>query len=1043
MLITRNLTPYGETRLKAFRIQLPESEYVKKEKWSRGKPFDLERDLATLFAILPKYHGVVYGEDGKKTAEYQNFKERNVQGLWFVSNQHYRALRGDYPRWDGHILLDLDSKPDPIYSTIYKLLAESRPPWMRMVKWSGSGSLHILCHTEVADNQKTKIFFQSAFDTFVTLMKNFLRSHHIILGDDIKIDTACRQISQGMALWNAEYVLNQNNKDYNVFRTTEFAEALQRNLSAERHVRESNSIRKSHKAIAAVTSSRKYEFAYDTTDAVGAIWKTTSEKEHAPYSDRLAVVMALHHMGVREDEVYDICSWGFPENHLESVRGWYRSASTSSEVYTERNINMLRQYLDACHIKYTIRPLIALDKGIRRLFNVKYETYVKLASGEYLTGSLIKERQTLLQILETKKDIIYIDAAPGSGKTEFAKFLMRTGRRVCYACGRNTVLISKFQRLDVIRCYGTYAKEADTSDKRRSVCCSLNWLAQNFKQTDGAFDFIIIDEIHLTDETFRKELMLKLLEHISNYHNNGRSKTKMILMTATPSIEVNYLDQNKTHYVKVVKPLRFAKTITPCISKDYPSAVGAMIKDIQSVVAAGRKVLVCENNIKRNSILADYLANSGIHLVDFNRKQRHSEEVRYVLEHATVPSGFDGILVTSYFGVGCEIKDSNEWEVFFLPLRECGFRANDIEQFANRIRNRRITARIYYHGMVNISVVDGNSVKVLDALSRQKYKEYLQIFESEQHSQGVDMKVVTKALVRYIDSEEVKYDTFTFQAAMYEGGVGTTMSLLTNEYKWIVEDTVYIGDSTAVDLSDSRERMNDDNIRKYREAYKDMCREYSVPLAGHDEGKVFKKLENIEKGVREYEREWVIRGESIFDLELVKNYKFYTDYHREIASSLLKYGRGYLMCEEYVYEGVITRGDLRRIIARRNLIAMLDGRGMDFFAHMADFINTSALPFNRNALSKGNFAILTEHIASMFRDRPLTVAEEIARRVVALCRKDRNGLLRLDLDDFDPGINIIEEVKRLVEEKAERKRMQNRGANRKYRAKMKSGASMV
>ena len=1013
--------------------ELSESDFLSKLKWSRGCPFDLDKDLKTVLDNLPKYEGDVYDQNRKKTKEYQSFKEGKVRGVWFVDGQQFRPLKDDYPNWDGHILLDLDGEPNPIFDIIYGLIEKTKPQWMRLLKRSGSGSLHILCHTEVDEEQKNKLCFQSSFDAFSNLFVQFLKTNHITLGDDIIIDQACRKISQGMAFWNKDCLLNQDNKGYNVFQTTEFIEALQKNQEAAQKEQTANIVKVSHEAIAAAVSSQKYEFVYDTANAETKIWKTTTEKSHAPYRDRLAVVLGLHSLNVSEDETYKICSYGFPANHLNEVRGWFQSANAGSIVYMERNIAMLRKYLTACNIRHTIRPIIALDESVKRLNPVKSDTVIKLNADEYITGTPLKAQGILQQIFYTDKDIIYLESATGSGKTELAKYLIRLGKRVCFACGRNTVLTNKFNGMDIIRCYSIHTQTADLTDKKKSLCCSLNWLANNFTQVDGNFDYIIIDEIHLTDEAFRKDLMLDLLGLIRNYANTKHSRTKLLLMTATPSIEVNYLDKDKTFFVKIVKQLKHRKTIIPSVTEDYQSAVKAMIRDIQNATEAGKKVLICENDTKRNAVLADYFKRGGIKLVDFNRKQRHSEEVDYVLANSRIPEGYDGIVVTTYFGVGCEIKDSNEWEVFFMPLQNRGFCANHIEQFANRVREKDITARIYFHGLVNMGVADYKKIKVLDSLSLQKHDEYEKIFEQCTPSEeDIDMAEIVEALVKYIDSEEVEYDTFTFQSAMYELPLGTIMSLLQNEYGWNVNGTLFGEKSVVKELKDSRQRMNEENARKYREAYKDMLREYSVPFKYEDEEKVTEKLWNINKGIREYERGWEISG-SLIDMQCKEKPAFYNDDHQEIAGYIADFGGWILEAVAYVVEGRITRRDLQRIVTRHRLIRRLGGLGLEFFKHISDYIAQARFPFNRNTLSEDNFAALTAHIAGLIEGKPQLVAEDIAKQVVKLCKKDSDGLLCLDIADYKNNIDILEEVEQLAAAKAERKRAQNRAANKKYK----------
>ena len=135
--------------------------------------------------------------------------------------------------------------------------------------------------------------------------------------------------------------------------------------------------------------------------------------------------------------------------------------------------------------------------------------------------------------------------------------------------------------------------------------------------------------------------------------------------------------------------------------------------------------------------------------------------------------------------------------------------------------------------------------------------------------------------------------------------------------------------------------------------------------------------------------------------------------------------------------GKIKKSDLMRLLTRHRLIDKLGGLGMGFFTHIAAFIAQSRFPFNRNTLSAGNFAVLTAHIAGMIKGKPQLVAEDIAKQVVKLSKKDSDGLLCLDIADYTNNIDILEEVEKLAAAKVERKRAQNRAANKKYKKNKK------
>ncbi len=164
---------------------------------------------------------------------------------------------------------------------------------------------------------------------------------------------------------------------------------------------------------------------------------------------------------------------------------------------------------------------------------------------------------------------------------------------------------------------------------------------------------------------------------------------------------------------------------------------------------------------------------------------------------------------------------------------------------------------------------------------------------------------------------------------------------------------------------------------------------------------------------------------------------FYTEYHQEIAGYIADFGGRVLEAVSYVVEGRITRSDLVRIIGRHHLIDRLGGRASGFFKNMADYIAQSQFPFNRNSLSEESLLKLTTHISGLFKGNPLLIPREITSQILKLCKKGGNGCLCLDISDIENNFDIIEEVGRFAQEKAERKQEQNRAANQKYKKNKK------
>lgn len=1022
MIITNRTRTYGSATLETLKGT---NDYERKEKWSRAKPFALNKaNLDSKLEELAVYDGAVYDGNGDKTGKYTEFKNKKVYALWFVDGCDYRPSSDDYNKWDGHILLDLDKLSSANSKMIYGLLAGNMPEWAELLKHSGSGSIHILCKTQVTAEQKTKRNFQIAFDTFSILLNNLLDENGL---KTVKPDSAPRNITQCMALWKAEYVLNEDNT-FNVFDTTEYAEAEQA-YQVQVQKQKALDIMNNNERKIKNTGSAEFKFVYDTKDAIQRLWQPYG-LDHATYEYRFPVVVALCTLGVDENETYHLCQYGFRAEDMDEVRRYYGTAKTQVyDVYTERNLNLLKDYLQSCNIQYSIKPIIKVDSAVRPLNEINYNETINLERNEYLMGNFIKECQMMKLLRKTDKDIIYIYSAPSTGKTEMVKWLInKEGKRVCYICGRNTVLEGKFHGMDVTRCFGKYAKDADLEDKSKSLIASLNWFIANANDVlTGGFDYVIADEIHLADEAFRKETMISLLRIIEKF--NTKSGTKLILMTGTPSIEVNYLDKDKTCFVKVVKEGQYAYDITPVIASNYASAAEIMIEDVKRWVGEHRKAFIVENDTKRNAVLTDFLNSSGIRLVDFNRKNKTNEEVRYVVENAKIPDGYDGIVLTSYMGVGNEIKDGNEWHVFFLPSPINNFKSNEIEQFAKRIRHKNLSASIYYYGAsLTSNYIDREkALEDKGSLTHKKYQELLKIKGIEEFDDVRNIIDIRKA--------EDRYMLYTYQSDLYERGACTVLSLLHSEYGWQVNECEDYPQTVNDLLAESRKRITEAERERFVQAVKDMTMRYMDTNAA-TEDMPNEHLRRIACGLDDYEESTQIEGEDIFSMRLVKQYLFYSDYHRQLANDILDFGGEALCAYQMAIDpnSNVTLLNVRRVLNAKRLYDKFGDKAPVLFKSISDHLLTARYPFNRNTLTREHKAQLVAYISSLFPTKPMAVSTDIANLVVALGYRDKqSGTLQFDLVDFYAEGSILLCLERLEQGKVERIRQQKREYKRRHK----------
>ena len=172
----------------------------------------------------------------------------------------------------------------------------------------------------------------------------------------VKPDSAPRNITQSMALWKTEYVLNEG-AVFNVFDTEEYVEAEQQYQVQEQKQKAFEIMNDNERKIRH-TGSAEFKFVYDTTAAVQRLWQPDG-LDHANYDYRFPIVIAFYTLGVDEKETYRLCKYGFRAEDMDEVKRYYGTAQTQGyDVYTEHNLYLLKDYLKSCNISYSIKPII-------------------------------------------------------------------------------------------------------------------------------------------------------------------------------------------------------------------------------------------------------------------------------------------------------------------------------------------------------------------------------------------------------------------------------------------------------------------------------------------------------------------------------------------------------------------------------------------------------------------------------------------------------------------------------------------------------------
>ena len=229
-------------------------------------------------------------------------------------------------------------------------------------------------------------------------------------------------------------------------------------------------------------------------------------------------------------------------------------------------------------------------------------------------------------------------------------------------------------------------------------------------------------------------------------------------------------------------------------------------------------------------------------------------------------------------------------------------------------------------------------------------------------------------------------------------------------------------------LAESRKRITEAERERFVQAVKDMTMRYMDTNAA-TEDRPNEHLRRIACGLDDYEESTQIEGEDIFSMRLVKQYLFYSDYHRQLANDILDFGGEALCAYQMAIDpnSNVTLLNVRRVLNAKRLYDKFGDKAPVLFKSISDHLLTVRYPFNRNTLTREHKAQLVAYIASLFPTKPTAISADIANLVVALGHRDKgSGTLQFDLVDFYAEGGILESLERLEQGKVERIRQQKR-----------------
>ena len=317
------------------------------------------------------------------------------------------------------------------------------------------------------------------------------------------------------------------------------------------------------------------------------------------------------------------------------------------------------------------------------------------------TSSVILHMKANQYLSDLKDDIIgnlshitLLEAGAGYGKTEMIKSLKaKTLLILPFTSTIKAKVEADTKTSDWLYYYGNKRPTLDEilGDRNMSMTIDKFSRLNVFELDQAKFEYIVIDESHLLFTSSYRDVMSPAIQRLAN------CKAKVIMMTGTPTGEMLFFPNIK--HIKVIKEdnrvKEFEINMMPTKTEKLIGMCESMAKDIID----GRKILFPTNkgNLYYDQItglvqkcLTKFKYPKDLHTF-YYKKSNYGEETMETINIDKSIGNNDIILCTTYLSVGVDICDRYRFSVYFNEP----WIAQDIEQFANRLRNNDLYVKMF------------------------------------------------------------------------------------------------------------------------------------------------------------------------------------------------------------------------------------------------------------------------------------------------------------------------------------------------------------
>lgn len=308
------------------------------------------------------------------------------------------------------------------------------------------------------------------------------------------------------------------------------------------------------------------------------------------------------------------------------------------------------------------------------------------------------------EITKELTNINLLEAGAGYGKTEMIK---RLNGKVLLILPFTSTIKAKIEAdgatSDWLSYYGPKRPTVTDLMSGKSMSMTIDKFSRlNIMELDASdFDYIVLDESHLLFTSSYRDVMSPTIQRLAN------CKAKVIMMTGTPTGELLFFPHIK--HIKVIKEDTRDKMFEIHMTPTKMEKLVEMCKSMAEDIIDGKKILFPTNkgNLyfeQVKGLVQKCLDDSGKFGRELNcfyyKKSNYGDQSMDTINIDKSIGNNDIIFCTTYLSVGVDICDRYTFSVYFNEQ----WIPQDIEQFANRLRNNDLYIKLFLHEFDEVGV---------------------------------------------------------------------------------------------------------------------------------------------------------------------------------------------------------------------------------------------------------------------------------------------------------------------------------------------------